>query len=174
MKIIFGLLCGLLYLIGLCFGWTYQEASVYICIYLWPMLCVLSTLPITIGLVHRIVIGKGRWLSVCALPFVWLYTSCYVTFTKLIYGYYNDEFHYVLFGDQPPSVAQHFRMCQNDLQRIADACNITYEEANIVIYVELFILIMVVNGMLAYIAKPYHKLWGRVKAAICKRRNTPN
>lgn len=155
MKILFSLLCGLLYLIGLCFGWTYQETSVYICIYLCPILCVLSTLPITVGVIHRIVIDKGRWLSICALPFIWLYTLCYVIFTKLIFYYYNDGYYYAEFYNEPPSIAQHFKVCMNDLQRIATDCNITYEEANIIIYVELMLLIFITNGILAYIAKPY-------------------
>lgn len=80
-KLIFVGLCGILYVIGLCLGWDYREASVNICIYLWPALCVLSTLPITVGLIHRIVVNKGRWLSVLALPFAWFYTTCYITFT---------------------------------------------------------------------------------------------
>ena len=146
-KIIFGLLCGLLYCIGLCFGWNYQETSVYFCIYLWPVLCVLSTLPITVGLIHRIVIDKGRWLSVLALPFAWLYTTCYVCFTILIYNYYQG------------SVPQIYNKCMNDLQRIAAECNTTYEDVNIAIYIYLFALILLVNGILAYIAKPYHKRW---------------
>jgi hypothetical protein len=34
MDIIFEILCGCLYVIGLCLGWDYKEASVNICIYL--------------------------------------------------------------------------------------------------------------------------------------------
>ena len=151
-KLFFNFLCGLLYLIGLCFGWTYQEASVYICIYLWPALCVLSTLPITVGLIHRIVVNKGRWLSVVLLPFTWFYTSCYTFFTILIYNYYNDP----IYRNNP------FDMCMNDLQRIARECNTTYEYVNIAIYVYLFALILLVNGILAYIAKPNHKLWNKL------------
>lgn len=169
-KIIFGLLCGLLYLIGLCFGWTYQEASVYVCIYLVPILCIVSTLPISVGLVHRIVVNKGRWLSIVALPFAWLYTVCYIIFTIAVYNLFSDVF-YIDYGSNTPIVEQQFNLCMRNLQRIADTCNTTYEEVNIIIYVKLFILIVVVNGILAYIAKPYHKLWGKLKNAICKRRS---
>ena len=151
-KIIFEVLCGLLYVIGLCFGWNYRETSVHICIYLWPALCVLTTLPITIGLIHRIVVNKSRWLSIVALPFVWFYTSCYIIFALLIYAYYSDP----IYQNNP------FDMCMNDLQRIARECNTTYEYVNIAIYVYLFALILIVNGILAYIAKPYHKLWEKL------------
>jgi hypothetical protein len=48
-----------------------------------------------------------------------------------------------------------------DLQRIAAECNTTYEDVNIAIYVYLFALIILVNWVLAYIAKPYHKMWNR-------------
>ena len=159
-KIIFTLLCGLLYLTGLCFGWSYQDTSVYICIYLWPVLCILTTLPITFGLIHRIVVNKGRWLSVLALPFAWLYTACYITFTILIWAYYTDT----IYNSTP------FDMCMNDLKRIAAELNTTYEHVNLVIYVYLFILIVLVNGLLAYIAKPYHKRWDRFVDWICRRK----
>ena len=159
-KIFFEVLCGLLYAIGLCFGWDYRETSVYICIILWPALCVLSTLPITIGLIHRIVVNKGRWKSVVALPFAWLYTSCYIFFTILIYAYYTDP----IYQNNP------FDMCMNDLQRIASECNTTYEYVNIAIYVYLFALIVLVNGILAYIAKPYHKRWNRIVDKIRNRK----
>jgi len=158
MKIIFGLLCGLLYSIGWCFGWSYQETSVYFCIYLWPLLCVLSTLPITVGLIHRIIVNKGRWLSVLALPFAWLYTTCYVTFTILIYTYYTDNIYQNGKGDE---IQRIFNMCMKDLQRIAVECNTTYEDVNIAIYIYLFALIILVNWILAYIAKPYHKKWNK-------------
>ena len=158
MKLIFDLLCGLLYLIGLCFGWNYQETSVYFCIYIWPMLCILSTLPITIGLIHRIVVNKGRWLSMCDLPFAWLYTVCYITFTILIYRYYGDNIYQNGTGNE---IQRIFNMCMKDLQQIAAECNTTYEDVNIAIYIYLFALIIFVNGLLAYMAKPYHKRWNK-------------
>lgn len=162
-KLIFRLLCGLLYLIGLCFGWTYQETSVYFCIYLWPALCIISTLPITIGLIHRIVVNKGRWISVVALPLAWLYTACYITFTALIYRYYGDNIYQNGTGYE---IQRIFNMCMKDLQRIAAECNTTYEDVNIAIYIYLFAFILLVNGLLAYIAKPYHKRWEK----LCARR----
>jgi hypothetical protein len=158
--LIFKFLCGILYVIGLCFGWNYREASVYICIYLWPALCVLSTLPITVGLIHRIVANKSRWLSVFALPFAWFYTTCYITFSVLIYTYYTDG----IYHNNP------FDMCMNDLQQIARERNTTYEHVNIVIYVYLFALIWLVNGILAYIAKPYHKRWNILVEKIYRRK----
>ena len=38
MEYIFQILCGMLYLFGLLFGWNYQETSVYVCIYAFPFL----------------------------------------------------------------------------------------------------------------------------------------
>lgn len=76
MELIFQVLCGLLYLAGLPFGWSYQETSIYVCIYLWPMLCTLSTLS-TIPILW-ISVKRRKWiLSVVSL----LYTSVYVYFT---------------------------------------------------------------------------------------------
>ena len=48
-----------------------------------------------------------------------------------------------------------------DLQQIAAECNTTYEDVNIAIYIYLFALIIFVNGLLAYMAKPYHKRWNK-------------
>ena len=38
MEYIFQILCGMLYVFGLLFGWNYQETSVYVCIYAFPFL----------------------------------------------------------------------------------------------------------------------------------------
>lgn len=40
----FQFLCGCLAQIGRPFGWNYEKASVYICIHLWPLLCVVMAL----------------------------------------------------------------------------------------------------------------------------------
>ena len=39
-QLVFGFLCVMLFLVGWIFGLNYEEISVYVCIYLWPALCV--------------------------------------------------------------------------------------------------------------------------------------
>ena len=41
---VFQFLCACLAQIGRPFGWNYEKASVYICIHLWPLLCVVMAL----------------------------------------------------------------------------------------------------------------------------------
>lgn len=125
MELIFQFLCGLLYLVGLPFGWSYQETSIYVCIYLWPMLCTLSTIPIL-----WISVKRRKWiLSVVSL----LYTSVYVYFTIDVINHY------------PISNPASFMNCMTDLKSLAAYCGVTYAEINLLIYVVAFILILLFN-----------------------------
>lgn len=64
MELLFQILCGLLYLVGIPFGWSYQETSIYVCIYLWPTICTLSTIPML-----WISIKRHKWVmsAICLL-----------------------------------------------------------------------------------------------------------
>ena len=143
-KIIFGVLCGCLYVLGLCFGWDYQETSVYVCLRWWPAICLISTFPIIIGLIVRVVKNRKRWLSVFLIPVFVQYSMYYCGMIVAINLHYPTD----------ASIAYNFNKCMTDLQNIAASCGTTYEMVNIIIYVELFLLIMLVNGGLTYLAFP--------------------
>ena len=63
MSEVFYLLCGLLYLIGLPLGWNYEDTSVYICIYAFPVLVTLPFLGMFIRMLRLVVTGRRRVLS---------------------------------------------------------------------------------------------------------------
>ena len=140
-KFIFMGLCGLLYVLGLLFGWNYQETSVYVCIYLWPILCILSTLPIIYYNIKKIVVkGKGY----IALLFSFLYNYSYIiVFTCVLQHYSLIE---TPIGKNSINIV--FNQCYQDLIQIASTCNTTYEIVNLVIYVLLFLIIMFVNTLI--------------------------
>ena len=143
-KTIFGILCGCLYVIGLCFGWDYQETSVHICLRWWPAICLLSTLPIIIGLIMRAIVNKKRWLSLFLIPIAVQYTYYYIGAVLSIYTHYHPSW----------SIGYNFNKCMSDLQHIAATCGTTYEMVNLIIYVGLFSVIMLTNGFLSYLAFP--------------------
>jgi len=145
MEIIFYTLCGLLYLVGLPFGWNYLETSVYICMGLWPWLCLLSTLPIAIGLIARVVKGPGRLWALLLLPatavysyIYWLYVKCFTTWNM--------------------SMSEEFYRCQNTLMEIAKNLGSTYAIINLLIYIFLFAAIVWFNYCVARIAFPSRKI----------------
>jgi len=141
-KLIFGFLCGCLYVLGLCLGWDYQEASVYVCLRWWPAICFASTLPIIVGLFIRIIRNKRRWLSLYLLPIVGAYSMLYWRIIQSVNAHYPTT----------ATIASNFNKCLNDLMNIASTCHTTYENVNIIIYIWLFLLIMLTNGLLSYIA----------------------
>ena len=143
MEIIFKILCGLLYCVGLPFGWSYQTTSIYICIYLWPILCTLSTLPIvwqSVKLTRRKPV-MGMIFTIISL----VYTSCYALFTIDAINRYNIS--------NPNS----FTNCMIDLLSLAAYLGITYETLNILIYVVLFVVIISINYILSKIISKYNK-----------------
>lgn len=140
MGLIFQILCGILYVIGLLFGWTYQEVSIEICLKWWPWICFFSTLPIIIGLIKRIITNKKRWFAVYLLPFAISYSTIYYLVIKLI------NYRYFKISVDP------FNDCMNDLIHIASKCDMTYAEVNLHIYVTFFLILIITNYVLTKLA----------------------
>ena len=121
---IFVFLCKCLAKIGRLLGWDYEKASVYICIHLWPLLCVAASL---VMLVFAVATGNGWWIASC-------------TFYALInaFGYWAVIKHYY-----PGTTTDIFQRCRDELIDIAEQWHTTYAVVNLVIYVLLFAAIMV-------------------------------
>lgn len=140
-QLIFIFLCGILYIIGISFGLSYETTSIYICVYLWTILCIISTFPILYNSIKRIKYNKI--IGIIYLIFSVIYTYCYIYITYISikrYGNINDSYS--------------FDRCVIDLCNIAKYVGVTYEEINIYIYVYGFILIVGFNLLLSYIIKP--------------------
>lgn len=147
MEIVFKILCGILYCIGLLFGCDYKEISVYICIYGCPIICILTTLLINSVISNKlytnISVGKLFYLAIS-----YLYTSIYLVFFAKVCQHYNSNIN---------TLHALFDQCVYDFQRIALNCGTTYEHCNIVIYVYLLLAIVCINSLISYLLYKYLK-----------------
>lgn len=121
---VFQFLCGCLAQIGRPFGWNYEKSSVYICIHLWPLLCVVMAL-VMLGI--AVSTTNPLWIAACII---------YTLFN--LFGYCAVIKHYY-----PGTINEIFTHCYLDLMAIAKEWNTTYAIVNLVVYVLAFILIMV-------------------------------
>lgn len=122
-KLIFGLLCGCLYAIGLLFDWTYKETSVYICIYACPVICVLCAFAGCFALGIS-TFWRRLWTSVNVTCFL-----LYISTTNMFWKHYG-------------AVYDPFELCKQDLIELAAKHSMTYEEVNLYIYCNLFFSII--------------------------------
>ena len=120
---VFEALCKCLAAIERLLGWNYCTASVYICIHLWPLLCVAIAL---VMLFFAVKTTSLIWVCAC---------SIYVLFN--IFGYWVVIKHYY-----PGTINEIFNHCYLDLIAIAEEWNTSYAIVNLLIYVILFIAIM--------------------------------
>ena len=142
MEILFTILCGLLYLVGYPFGLTYEETSIYICIYLWPILCTLSTIPIIFISLKKLFIDK-KLISILFLALSTIYTTLYSYYTVLLINKYNI------------SNPNAFTNCMLDLKVLAEYYEISYETLNILIYVVGFVFILLINRIFYKLIKNF-------------------
>jgi len=126
---IFVFLCGCLELLGRRVGWDYYKASVYICIHLWPLLCVAMSL---VMLGFAVSTANAMWITLCAI---------YAVVTA--FGYWVVVRHYY-----PGTIYHIFTTCQRELEAIAVQWHTTYAVVNLVIYVLLFAAIMTCDTLL--------------------------
>lgn len=143
MELIFKILCGILYLIGMCFGYNYTEISVYICIYGCPIICIFTTLLINISCICSLT-KRITFFKIFNLILSFLYTSLYLAVFARICEYYNVK---------TATNTQIFNQCVADFQNLAQICGTTYEHCNIVIYVYFFFTIIFINLFIGYIIK---------------------
>lgn len=136
-NIIFYALCGVLYVIGLIFGWTYKETSIYICIYGCPIICILSAL-----------------LSViyCGIKSLFRTFICSINASLLIFYIILTKIFWVHFLCSQDK----FELCKYDLINIAGKLGITYNECNLYVYCILFPAIVVFHIIQIFIFKKLH------------------
>ncbi len=123
MNIIFAALCACLNLVGKPFGWDYQKTSVYVCIHLWPLLCVAMSL---VMLACAVTTTNPLWITVCAI---------YAALNA--FGYWIVVRHYY-----PGTINEIFELCMAELIVLAKQWHTTYPVVNLVIYILLFAAIM--------------------------------
>ena len=129
MDSVFQFLCRRLETIGKLFGLNYYKASVYICIHLWPILCVSMALFMLA-------------MAICSSSLLWI-TACFIYALFNIFGYWIVIRHYY-----PGTVDEIFNHCYLDLMKISEEWHTTYAIVNLIIYVVLFIAIMAFDVIL--------------------------
>lgn len=158
MNSLFYFLCGCLYVIGQAFGLTYKEISIYICIYGCPIICIVCAAIAAIFADLRSFWGQLRF-SVNTALFI-LYWWKTKTFW-IHYGILPDEF-----GGR---VSDTFQLCVDDITKIANDLNITYQECNIYIYCYLFFSIVIFHLIQPLIFREYTFI-KFIKRKIAKKR----
>lgn len=141
---VFYFFCGILVAIGYLIGWTYQESSVYICIYLWPILLGLSSLPILYNSIRYAIQKRRVAPSIAHLAASALYVSVFGVICKLIWEHYNQ-----------PTIQQQFDKCMSDLIVHAGQLGISYNGINILFYIVLFAVVVAINVIIARLQKRY-------------------
>lgn len=121
---IFVFLCRCLAKTGGFFGWDYEKASVYICLHLWPLLCVTMAV---VMLGFAVATSNPLWITACSIYAV---TNAF--------GYWVVIRHYY-----PGTTKDIFQRCRDDLIVIAERWDTTYAVVNLIVYVLLFLAIMV-------------------------------
>lgn len=136
-EIIYYLLCGMLYLVGLVFGFNYEEISVYLCIYLWPAL--FTMMPAVITLIALYNWYKKLTLWNCINLTASGTTTCvfWLISKKFYLLYTSPNFVHV----QVSTVHDKFMACVEDLKFIASQLDMTYIEVNLWIYCVLSIVV---------------------------------
>ena len=107
MEYIFQILCGMLYLFGLLFGWNYQETSVYVCIYAFPFLMLV---PFVLTFLLLLVVAA---------------TGCAFAGSLCYFHKFNID----------GSVYDQYRYCMDWLYETAAHLHTSYEMLNMWIYV---------------------------------------
>lgn len=143
MEIIFKILCGILCCIGLLFDCSYKEISVYICIYIVPIMCIINTLILN-GIVIYKIVKKCTIFRLFLLLVSYMYISLHLNVFSYICKHYQVGYN---------TTIQIFDQCMFDLMDISKKCNISYEECNIYIYVYLFLGILGINFLISYLVK---------------------
>jgi len=127
-------------------------ATVGICIYIVPLICLLSTCAVLISILLRVIKGPGRLLSMCMFPSSVGYLYFYAVETKYFFCFQGhtilDKYHYF----------------QQALLEIATRLDITYLELCLVIYGFMVPSIILVNLLIAKLAFPKKKIKKFIKA----------
>lgn len=125
MSSLFYFLCGVLYVLGLPFGWNYEETSVYVCIYAFPFLVVIPFMVMVIRMLMLVIYGRrkvfGSILLIISLLLLYMVSG-------MSYAYFD------IFNIDG-SIHEKFLFCMNYLSNYAGRIGMTYEELNMAIYV---------------------------------------
>ena len=125
MEYIFQILCGMLYVFGLLFGWNYQETSVYVCIYAFPFLMLVPFVLTSARAFYIFLRGQRKTSTVLLLLLVIAATGCAFAGSLCYFHKFNID----------GSVYDQYKYCMDWLYETAAHLHTSYEMLNIWIYV---------------------------------------
>ena len=165
-QLVFGFLCGMLYVAGYIFGLSYEEISVYVCIYLWPALCVAMPTIVAMVALYNWVKKLTPWNTI-NLALSSGVASMFSVFAALFYQFYSYRPMYFDFEARTTmrldTIHDKFVACWSDLTRMANDLGMTYEEVNLWVYCYLFMAIALVMWLWFEITIPrrwiLNRLW---------------
>lgn len=131
----FEVCCGLIYVVGLAFGFTYKQICVIVNIYLEAGLCLLSALWVTWTSIKRFVHEKTGCNGI-------IMTSGIMYGLAYLVGFYLICQHYAM------PMENAFDLCYRELLHLAKCYHTTYNIVNYVIFILLFLVITVLNIIL--------------------------
>lgn len=143
MESLFKVLCGALAYIGELMGLNYEQVSIFVCLDLWPAICTLTAILLTV-MAYRLAVKERGWREV-----VGIVCAIFTTLYSVICIWYANNVSEP-FGDVEAAKST-FQITYTNLLDMANGLGMTYEELNILIYVKAFLLINAFNLIGAFI-----------------------
>ena len=137
MEYIFQILCGMLYVFGLLFGWNYQKTSVYVCIYAFPFLMLVPFALTSARAFYIFLRGQRKTSTVLLLLLVIAATGCAFVGSLCYFHKFNIN----------GSVYDQYKYCMDWLYETAAHLHTSYEMLNIWIYVFCPLLSFIFLGL---------------------------
>ncbi len=150
--IIFGLLCGLLYLIGHITGLSYEEISVLLCCHILPQ--IIWYISIICFIISFINIFKTKNLSYILIFILGVLWS---VIPFIIMCCFSEAYPYHCVGEWQ-DISTSFHSCKRDLIQWAQIYNYTYEEINLIIFVYGFFLLNQISIIFCYNEYTWYKI----------------
>lgn len=142
MEFIYQFFSGILCQIGESLNLSYEPVTIFVCIYLWPVICTLTTIPIVRSALKLYEVKKNAGLISSILSMG--YTLMCLMFSISMMNKYSLS-----------SPFYSYDSLVENLYEIADGFNTSFETLNVYIYVIGFICIVSFNVIISYVIKRF-------------------
>ena len=152
MEFIYQFLSGILSQIGQSLHLCYEAVTIFLCIYLWPIICTLTTIPIVLSALKLFEEKKKTGLVSSILSMG--YTFMCLLFSISMMNKYSIS-----------SPVYSYDSLVENLYEIANGFNTSFETLSVYIYVIGFICIVSFNIIISYVIKWFARKTGSHSAA---------
>jgi amino acid transporter len=133
--LVFSILCGILYVLGLCLGLNYVETSVYICIYgCCYIVCAMSLVTLFLN-IYKLFRKKSFKKALLVLPLNMVSVYVLIMISRGCLIYFSNY----------STVDKQFDQCMLVLMNVAVNTGTTYENVNLTLYCTAFFSIICYN-----------------------------